>query len=76
MANITPQKVFLQHLYFYSEGSITGKTIHKCGTVYMTDVNRIYSVCDTHPKFAWIFKRRSLGYALRLHSHDSHYKYM
>ena len=45
----------------------TGKMIHKCGAVHMTNVNRIYSVCDTHPKLAWVFKRRSLGYELRLH---------
>ena len=48
----------------------TGKMIHKSGAVHTTNVNRIHSVCDSHPKFIRIFERRSLGYVLRLHSDD------
>ena len=54
----------------------TRKTIHTSGAVHTTDVNLMYSVRDSHPKFAWIFERRSLEYALRLHSDDGLYQYV
>ena len=68
--------VRLFHCQSFTLYGNTGKTIHTCGTVHTTNVNRIYSMHDTHPKFAWTFERCSLRYKLRLHSHDGHDEYV